>query len=479
MTHSEVEALIRDDGRELLRLLFQDHVDLRGAREQAAARLCVVGQDGVQRPHARDATLKLTTLVGDITVPRIGYSQRGHGSRFPTDAALNLPRDHYSLGVRYQVARAVASASFDASVADLDKTTGTHVPKRQAEELAQAAAVDFASFYAQRAMPSLIDLSSLLVLTVDGKGIVVRAQDLREATRKAAAARTPKLKTRLTKGEKKHAKRMAMVTAVYTVLPHRRTDEDVLRDLRHQTTPQARKRPRAQAKRVWATIEHDAGPAIGALFDEAQRRDPDRRLRWVVLVDGNKDQLKLIDKEAKRRGVQVTVVLDFIHVLQYLWSASTAFHAEQSPEREEWVMSRMGEVLKGNAVHVAAGIRRSATLRKLATADRAPVDKCADYLLTYQRHLRYHEYLRDGLPIASGVIEGACRHLVKDRMDLSGAHWSLRGAEAVLQLRALKASGDLDAYWPFHERQEYTRNHAAQYQGDPPVVCSTTMRALA
>ena len=470
MTHSEVEVVIQGEGREVLRQLYQDHVNLRAAREQAAARLEVVGEDGLLRHHHRNATRPLDTLVGRVTVPRIGYSQRGATSRYPMDAALNLPRDQYSLGVRYVVACAVASSSFEESVAQIERTTKTHVPKRQAEQLARAAAVDFTAFYAQRSLPPVVDLSSLLVLTVDGKGIVVRAADLREATRKAAAAKRSKLKTRLTKGEKKHAKRMAMVTAVYTVLPHVRTGDDVLRDLRHETEPSLRKRPRAQTKRVWATIEHDAKPAIGALFDEGERRDPERRLRWVVAVDGNKDQLNLIEQEAKRRGVKVTIVLDFIHVLQYLWGASTAFHAEQSADREDWVLSRLGEVLKGKAVHVAAGMRRSATLRRLDKATRAAVDKCADYLLNYQQYLHYDEYLRDGLPIASGVIEGACRHLVKDRMDLSGAHWSLNGAEAILKLRALKASGDLTPYWKYHEEQEHRRNHAQRYQGEVPAL---------
>jgi hypothetical protein len=476
MTHSEVEAVIQGDGREILRQLFQDHVDLRSEREQAAPRLHVVGEDGVERPHHRDTTRRLITLVGEIVVQRIAYSQRAATSRHPMDAALNLPRDPYSLGVRYVVARVVASSSFEESVSLVAEMTGTHVAKRQAEQLARDAAVDFETFYTQRSIPPLVDSASLLVLTADGKGIVVRTEDLREATRKAATARTPRLKTRLTKGEKKHAKRMAMVTAAYTVLPHKRTAEDVIRDLRRETPPEARERPRARDKRVWATIEHDAAPAISALFDEAERRDPHRRLRWVVVVDGNTDQLKLVREEAKRRGVQVTIVLDFIHVLQYLWAASTAFNGETSAEREEWVLARLADVLRGKGSDVAAGMRRSATKRAIPKPGRIAVDKCADYLLKYKQYLRYDEYLRDGLPIASGVIEGACRHLVKDRMDLTGARWSLLGAEAVLKLRALKASGHLAAYWKFHEAQEHRRNHVERYQGDVPAVTAAPTR---
>ena len=95
----------------------------------------------------------------------------------------------------------------------------------------------------------------------------------------------------------------------------------------------------------------------------------------------------------------------------------------------------------------------------MKTADRAGIDDCADYLLKYRRYLRYDQYLAAGMPIATGVIEGACRHLIKDRMDITGACWGLEGAEAVLKLRSLRSSGDLDVYWTFHERAELRRNH--------------------
>lgn len=468
MTHTGLEQVLATDGRAILRQMLQDHLDLRGTHEQAVPHLAVVGDDGVERPHRRDAQRVLRTLVGDVTVPRIGYSQRGETSRFPMDAALNLPNDPFSLGVRHVVALAAAGNSFEAAVASVERTTHTHIAKRQGETLARAAAVDFDAFYEQRKVPAPPS-SSLLVLSADGKGIVVRVEDLRPATRKAALARRPRLKTRLTKGEKKHAKRMALVTAVYTIAPYIRTADDVLADLRHETPPEKRRRPHAAQKRVCATIEKESAEAITKLFDEGEGRDPTHALRWVVVVDGNRDQLALVQAEAARRGISITIVLDFIHVLQYLWAASTAFHPETATEREDWVMARLYDVLRGKAVDVAAGMRRSATLRALVEKARAPVDKCADYLLAYKAYMHYDEYLRAGLPIASGVIEGACRHLINDRLGITGAHWSLLGAEAILKLRALNSSGDMAAYWTFHEAREYERNHASRYRGDVPL----------
>lgn len=167
--------------------------------------------------------------------------------------------------------------------------------------------------------------------------------------------------------------------------------------------------------------------------------------------------------------VDLTIVLDFIHVSQYVWKASLAFFEEKEAGREDWVEERLLRILKGESSLVAAGMRRSATRRRMTKRRRKAVDACAKYLLGHTRYLRYDQYLAAGLPIATGVIEGACRHLISDRMDLTGARWSLAGAEAVLRLRALRSSGDFDEYWRFHERREYERNHASRYQGGKVV----------
>ena len=118
---------------------------------------------------------------------------------------------------------------------------------------------------------------------------------------------------------------------------------------------------------------------------------------------------------------------------------------------EEWIAERAINILQGKCVQVAKGIRLSATRRALTV--REGVDKCADYLLKNKSRLKYGEVLKNGFPIASGVIEGACRHLINDRLDITGSRWSLLGAEAVLKLRSLKSSGDFKNYWTFHKRQ--------------------------
>ena len=139
---------------------------------------------------------------------------------------------------------------------------------------------------------------------------------------------------------------------------------------------------------------------------------------------------------------------------------------------ESWVEYRLLKILRGKAGLVAGGIRRSAARRALSSKARKSVDICARYLLNHSSYLQYDRYLVQGLPIATGVIEGACRRLIKDRMAVTGARWSLNGAEAVLRLRALRSSRDFDEYRTFHEAREYERTHPALYADG--IVPSTT-----
>jgi hypothetical protein len=161
--------------------------------------------------------------------------------------------------------------------------------------------------------------------------------------------------------------------------------------------------------------------------------------------------------------VPVTIIIDFVHVLQYLWKATWCFHPEGDPAAEAWVRHHAQNILAGKATRVAGAIRRSATTAALEPARRASADTCAIYLTNKRAHLNYPTALARGWPIATGVIEGACRHLVKDRMDLTGARWGLHGAEAILKLRALRCNGDFDDYWHYHLDREQQRVHQNRY----------------
>ena len=162
----------------------------------------------------------------------------------------------------------------------------------------------------------------------------------------------------------------------------------------------------------------------------------------------------------------VAVVIDFLHVLEYLSKAAWCFHPEADPAAETWVADKARAILNGRPTHVAGAIRRTATNRNLSKTQRKGADDCAKYLTNPVRYLDYPTALSSGWPIATGIIEGACRHLVKDRMDITGARRGLPGAEAILKLRALRCNDDFDDYWPFHLAQERQRNHRTRYAND-------------
>jgi hypothetical protein len=462
LEHGTVEQQIWQAGTELLRLLFQSHLDERYAHETAQAN--VVGGDGIPRPHRRnDCQRQLATLFGEVVVARLGYSSKATGvsALYPADGQLNLAPDQYSDGLRKRIAISGALVSFGETSQIIGETTGANVGKRQCEELIVKVSQDFDDFYAQRHSQEEASSQDLLVLSTDGKGIVMHREDLREATAKAAEASAQGPKTRLSPGQKRQRKRMATVAAVYSTPRFERCPEQII-----GPAVEALKRPPIRNKRVWASVEQDAKTVIQNAFDEARRRDPQYQREWVVLVDGEIRQLDYVQAAAKQQGVTVTVILDFIHVLEYLWKAAFCFVAPGTVEAETWVMERALKILQGKASDVAAGIRRSATLQKLSAKTRENVDTCADYLVKYRPFLRYDIFLAKGYPIATGVIEGACRHLICDRMDITGARWRLDRAEAVLKIRALRSSGDFDQYWPFHKLQEFQRHHLSKFD-DP------------
>src|SRR5674476_1269020 len=255
LEHGELEQQLDTRGRELLRLLFQDHVDLRALRE---GRLKVADAGGSPRTrveigHARG----LATIFGEVTVTRLAYREPGQANLYPADAVLNLPTEKHSHGLRQLAAIESSRGSFDAAVEAIERGTGQHLGKRQVEDLASRAGIDFDAFYLQRPAPTG-EVGDVLVLSCDGKGVVMRPGSLRAATAKAAASTNPKLATRLSKGEKRGRKRMAEVGAVYDITPISRCPADVLPGDDTQRE-EATAGPNARNKWLTASVVDDAG----------------------------------------------------------------------------------------------------------------------------------------------------------------------------------------------------------------------------
>jgi hypothetical protein len=463
LEHSDLECRLQSDGRELLRVLFQDHLDLRAEREPRVEGVCDaagVTRGAVESGHHRP----LGSVFGQVTVSRLAYRRRGQENLHVADGVLNLPAERASHEVRRLAAIESSRGSFEDATGQVRERTGLGLGKRQVEQLAALAAVDFEEFYATRERPGAGG-EDVLVLSADGKGIVMRPDALRAATAQAAARASPKLKTRLSRGEKRNRKRIAEVGAVYEIAPAVRTAADVLSSDQETATPP----PRAKGKWLMASVACDAAAVIADIFAEAERRDPAHQRTWVALVDGNNHQIDRIKSEAKSRQVKIAIVVDLIHVLEYLWTAAWCFYREGDPDAERWVHEKATAILQGRAGIVAGAIRRKATRLNLDGEQRARADRTADYLLNKRAYLDYPTALANGWPIATGIIEGACRHLIKDRMDITGARWGLDGAEAILKLRAIRTNNDFDEYWRYHLAQERRRNHQSRYaNGDIP-----------
>jgi hypothetical protein len=457
LDHSAIEERLEVSSREMYRRLFQDHLDLRALREERVEG--VVDAAGTPRASVEEGHHRaLLSVFGEVSVERLAYRRRGEENLHLADASLNLPQEKYSHGLRRWSAIEASRGSYDEAREAIERGTGQKVGKRQVESLTERAAADVDTFYAKRQTPKCAS-GDVVVLSVDGKGIVMRPEALRGATKKAAQASSPKLEGRLSKGEKRGRKRMAEIGAVYDVTPVPRGPTDVMAPKDDEPV----KGPEAKNKWLTASVADDAAPVIGDVFDEAERRDPKHRRTWVALVDGNKHQIDCIEAQALKRKLDVTIIIDLIHVLEYLWTAAWCFFGEGDPRAEAWVRTRALAILDGGARDVAAGIRRRATSDGLKASARKGADDCAKYLTNKADYLDYPTALAGGWPIATGIIEGACRHIVKDRMDVTGARWSLNGAEAVLKLRVVRSNGDFDDYWRFHLSREHERIHRSRY----------------
>lgn len=469
-SHGDLEAAVVAQGNELLRQLLQARYDLLFERERAE--LARVPPPAGVEVRARVRHLEMQ--VGRVAIWRHGITAPGgHTAKFPMDERLNLPPDLYSHPLRERVLDEARRGAWDEAVEHVAKRTKGRVPKRQAEELATHVVQDFEAFYAKRHLPANDSLSTdaLLVASCDSKGIRMRPEALRDATRKLAEAEQADAvrgDPMAAKKLRQHDKRMALVTAVWEQEPHRRKAQDIIDNLRPASDAKATKRkksrkaraPRPQSKRLVASVEKSQPDGIAEMFEELDRRDPRRTRPVVMLIDGEENQKRAIIEEEGRRDRSLVLVLDIIHVLSYLWRAGFALCGKNAATTEVWVTRFLKKLLTGPVEAVIADIQRSVAQRGISGKQRKPIDDCIRYFTGNTPWMRYPEFLAKGYPIATGVIEGACRHLIQDRLGITGACWGLDGSEAILKLRALHTNGDWDAYWRFHRQREAARNYA-------------------
>jgi len=313
MKLSEVESLISNEGRELLCRLLQDYVDEHGLCDVGDF---VTGSDGIIRSHKRVSERQIKTLFGILKIKRIGYSKRGVSSLFPKDGLLNLPKTSYSFGLQKLIVQEAIRGSFEEGIVRHERTVGLKIPKRQAEKIVLNASCDFYDFYEQhkRYKTQNESASSLLILTLDGKGIAMLQYALKEATARRAENNQHKFKQRLSPGSRQNCKRIAAAVASGNEVERFiRTPEEIIEELFEDKNISTRKkRPKPFEKRVWASLENSFKAVVSEMFFELKKKDPKQQYEWVALVDGDRKQIIYLLQEAKKHFVTITIVCDFI-----------------------------------------------------------------------------------------------------------------------------------------------------------------------
>jgi hypothetical protein len=416
----------------------------------------------VQLPDGREAqrledlhTRRYVSIFGLFTLERAVYGSReGQALEFvPFDNRLQLPEGAFS----YVLQDWDQSLAMEQPFAQVNQTIERMLRLKQSvdslEGVNRQQAQDVATFRDLQGSPPSAEEGQIVVVTADCKGIVIRGQ----GTKTVCGGERPG-------GQRANQKRMAAVAGVYTVDPNVRTVDDVVAALFRDPDYQPEPRPKPCHKRLWASLP-DEGPkprsSIAVVFDwvwwEFAQRNPQLKRPTVCLCDGQ-EALWQACAEAVWDDDRVDI-LDLLHVTPRLWSAAKLLYGEKSKEVLPLVRKYVTQVLAGKVESVIRTLRRNAKERGLPSAKKKKLARICSYFHKNRHRMRYDEYLRQGYPIASGVIEGACRHLIKDRMERAGMHWTLTGAQAMLDLRSVWVGG----YWQEFQQQRIERETERLY----------------
>ncbi len=402
----------------------------------------------------------MISIFGPVRARRLAYRNRREANLYPADARWALPDDPYSLGMRALAAYHLAGGGYGQAQDVIAARTGVRIGRAQLAGLAQDMAGWVDDFYDQRAQGADAGLpaSDVIMMQAGGKGIAVLPG---HRAGKGSDAAHPGIK------------KMAEIVAVADFTPAVREPGDI-------AAPPARRKehpgPQARDKWVAASITGSIEEMIGKAYDHADLRDPLRVRQRVFLVDGNKQQITAIGDHARARGLKVPVLIDFIHVSGYLGKAAAALHPADPQAAREWADGQRLRVLHGRAKAVAATLASVAARARAKNShpDLTDVDKAVIYLTNNHMHMRYDKALANGWPIATGMIEGACRFVIEDRFGITGARWSLDGAEIILKLRAVIVNGDLDDYMDYYKARYRTDIHLSRYDPDSIAALGLT-----
>ena len=439
----EAERRIFSSALALGREAFSLFLRLQGQGDLGESVALPDGRQARRLGHTHDRPYR--SVFGDFTLARVCYGSR-EGQRIdfvPLDARLRLPESGYSYLLQEWDQTLGCESAFAKVAATIKGMLGVEQPVDSLERLHRDAAASVEAFRESRPLPAPEEEGEVFVVSDDAKGVVMR-RDPQEGKPQAFRRR----------GDKANKKRMAVVGAIYSIGRFVRTPEEMtatlFRDPRRPGEGQPG-RPEPVGKHVWARLSEAAdgdqsGP-IAEVFGwqkaELDRRNPGGAKEVACLMDG---QPNLWRAKGEHYGESVVEILEILHVTPRLWQAAHLFCPEGSDEAREFVRARVLRVLSGEIKGVLKGLRRLGTVRGLVGKKKKDLRELCNFLQKNADRMRYDEYLKKGYPIASGVIEGACRHYVKDRMERSGMRWSVPGAQAMLDVRSEYLNGDWQAF---------------------------------
>jgi hypothetical protein len=423
-------------GAQLLLVFFQQ-------RAASYPHTPVKTENGAELPYRCDKKRNYYSIFGKVPLWRPYFYAQDGTSASPLDAELGLGEDCYSDLLRELAEYLGVTVTYEKVSKVFGRLLGRSLSTQAIETRVAQDAADVTAYYEQKPAPDAESEASILIIQSDGKGVPM----VRETSVES--------KVRLSKGEKRASKKEAVVTAVYTQMPVVRTPVEVVNSFFHkQPAAQscAKQRSTPQNKQIWATLTgKDA--ALQRLTKQVAIRDGAHVRQRVALTDG----CEALQQRIQQYFPQFTLILDFIHANEYLWKAANGLFGENSPERDPRVEQQTLQILSGQTQQVIAHLRSLAQKAKRTKTQRTALETAANYFQRNLPYMRYDHYLAQGWPIASGVIEGACRHFVKDRFELSGMRWTKQGAENLLLLRAVAENGDWDDYHRFRRQLRQVR----------------------
>jgi hypothetical protein len=398
------------------------------------------------------------SIFGLLEIERWVYA-RGEKQRIeyvPLDARAGLPAGKDSYLLQDWDQRLAVEMPYGQVNAVLEPMLGLTQSVAGLEQTSRRLAVQVEGFWAEQPAPETAVEAEVVVLSADGKGVPMRKAP--EAAPIAAHDHQ--------RGPKPERKQMALVGAAYHIEPYVRTPEQVLEALFQEPIPGATPtgpRPVPQHKRLRAALSeagvgqpgHSAGVIFPWLQAQAQQRDPQHHQPWVVVMDGQPTLWEHL--EAVLQDTPRIEILDLLHANGYLWKAVHLFHAPGSDPAIALMKLCVLALLKGKAQTLMIWLTDQAKPCGLSAGQRRQLVKIRNYFHRHRHRVHYDQYLAAGYPIASGVIEGACRHVIKDRLERTGMHWTLPGAQAMLQLRCIALNGQWDDFMQYYIEQEIAR----------------------